>query len=140
MTSVLIACLCPLVVRKLRLSVQEAYAARDAAVLRADNLEREIMGLRLDVASLRDEAIASSISMERMLSAERRSNSRVQPHPSELDVEQKTSKFRVCLDTAWDGKIDAESDAGSCSASDGDLGLSSPAWYSTSNISWSTPN
>jgi hypothetical protein len=124
-------------VRKLRTSVQEAYAARDAAVSKADNLEKEMMGLRLDVASLRDEAIASSISMERMLSEERRASSRVQPQPNELDAEQKTSKFRVCLDTAWEGKMDAESDDGSCSVSDGDLGSSSRAWWSTP---WSTSN
>ncbi|KAJ9096863.1 hypothetical protein QFC20_006331 [Naganishia adeliensis] len=80
--------------RKLRMSVQEAYAARDAAVLKADSVEREVMGLRLDVASLRDQAIASSISMERMLSEERRASPRVQPQATELDAEQKMPKFR----------------------------------------------
>lgn len=119
------------------MSVQEAYAARDAAVLKADSVEREVMGLRLDVASLRDQAIASSISMERMLSEERRASPRVQPQANELDAEQKMPKFRVCLDTAWEGKMEAESDAGSCSASDGDLGLSYRAWWSTP---WGTSN
>lgn len=93
-----------------------------------------MMGLRLDVASLRDEAIYSSISLERMLSEERKLHARATPQAGELSAEQKVSKFRVCLDTAWERKMDAESDAGSGSASDGDLG-SSRAWESTS---WST--
>lgn len=81
-----------LTVRKLRVSVQEAYASRDVAISKATSLERELAQLRSEMASMRDSSVAHGRAMERKLSEERRAKAQTQSE--ELDAEQK-SKFRV---------------------------------------------
>lgn len=96
--------------RKLRTSVQDAYTKRDVAIARANDLERELMHLRDQMARAQEMPVASSkVGKRRYSDEERETKDRERIHTEAMDVELKMSKFRVSyLDTKSEerGKAD----------------------------------